>query len=125
MTNPLTDPAPLRLTAMGANDLAWAWLDLSQWIPPGDTPSAPVVTVTAIPGDVAPMTIATAATIDTGSRVFRMPGGVNYTSAGPRIMVKLQTAGATVGNDYALVFQWSDTLGQILQRTVHINVANR
>lgn len=121
----LTAPPTPRFTAMGPTETAWVWLDLAVWLPIGDVPSAPVVTITAIPGDATPITVSVAATIDTGARTFRLPSGLTYLSAGPRIMVELKSTGATIGNDYSVVFTWADSTGQTLSRTVMQNIANR
>lgn len=121
----LTAPPTPRFTAMGPNEIAWVWLDLAAWLPAGDTPVSPMVAITPLPGDAAPLTVSVPATIDTGLRTFRLPSGLPYISAGPRIMAELKSTGATIGNDYAVVFTWTDSTGQTLSRTVMQNIANR
>ena len=122
MTDPTAVPPLLSFGSAGPSDQDWYFLDLSAWLPAGDTPSSPVVTI-SYSGftDSNPMTVLTAASIDTGNRTFRMPSGVDYVSLGPRIMVKL--GGGSIGNTFMVNFAWSDSQGRQLVRQRQILIA--
>jgi hypothetical protein len=123
MADPTIAPPVLLFGSAGPLDTDWYWLDLGLWLPPGDVVSSPVVTITPIAGDAAPLTVAVAAALDTGPRTFRMPSGIDYVSAGPRIMVKL--TGGTVGNTYSISFTWSDSQGRTITRKRLLSIADK